>query len=932
MRTHVVVAAGLLGLVQAQQAAAQPQLSWSRFRRPNPIARLEAPMVWDSTSQRMVIFGGYDHLYNRDAETWEYAGATRTWREVTPTGLNPPRRSAHTLAFDPVRGRILLFGGITDDNVLLADTWEWDCAAKTWTDVTPATSPTPRRGARMYYSAARDRIVLFGGGDYNQFYADTWEWNPITRTWAPFATTASSGAGRTFVGKAYHALSYNPVTGRVVMFGGIGFAQGGSTVLDYDELWELRGTVWTDVTPSTRPPAGGWRPLVFDPAANRLVTYGGWNNTAGFSYNDTWATTWNGNAWTNWQQIAGAAASPGVRDSHAMEYDPLRGKIVLFGGFLADMWELTGNTWAVLPGFNPSISDYTPWPPAEDWHSLTYDPNRSEVVLYAAGAPEVFELGPGLRWDQWYVTGPDFRVKHALAFDTPRDRAVLFGGRCIYVGAFTGTFGPCGPTGTVYGDTWSWNPTARTWTNLAPSPSPAARYDHAMVYDPLRSRIVLFGGRSAAGAALGDTWTWNGATGSWQSGPAGPPARFGHSLAWDPGRGVVVLFGGEDGAQRFRDVWEWNGSAWTNRGTPAGPTARAYAASSAISASGTGVLVFGGRDATGLLNDAWIWDGAQWTAAVQPGRPPSPREYAKAVYSTSLNRVVLTGGVDATGVAAGDVWLGTTRVKGDMDSNGTTDLLLRNTSNWQTFIWAMNGTSLSFSYGLSANPSAAEEIAGIDDFDLDGRNDLAVFNPATGLVTFWRMDGPTLLGTTPLSGAPGPMPAPWSLVATADFNGDSKPDLLWRNNSTQKIVVWTLNGTAWKGSIVPVPDQAVDANWRVVGALDYNADGDTDLLWYNPYSGKIVFWFMDRFVARITGQFANPPNAGDNNWQVLAAGDYGVGAGGTAGTKDLVWRNATSGKYVVWFMDTAGNRTSGVFTSPDSPAPDPTSWTIAGPR
>jgi hypothetical protein len=65
---------------------------------------------------------------------------------------------------------------------------------------------------------------------------------------------------------------------------------------------------------------------------------------------------------------------------------------------------------------------------------------------------------------------------------------------------------------------------------------------------------------------------------------------------------------------------------------------------------------------------------------------------------------------------------------------------------------------------------------------------------------------------------------------------------------------------------------------------------------------------------------------------VLAGGDYGIGPGGVAGTKDIVWRNATSGKVVVWYMDRAGNRTFGEFTTPMEPTPVPTDWTIAGPR
>ena len=137
-----------------------------------------------------------------------------------------------------------------------------------------------------------------------------------------------------------------------------------------------------------------------------------------------------------------------------------------------------------------------------------------------------------------------------------------------------------------------------------------------------------------------------------------------------------------------------------------------------------------------------------------------------------------------------------------------------------------------------------------------------------------------------LAGAPEP---PWKPAATADFNRDGRPDIVFRNSSTQKIAVWAMSGTSLATVLTPNPDQAVDANWEIVGAQDWNADGDTDFLWYNPVSGKVVLWFMDGSLVRIAGQFTSPPNAGNNNWKVLAMGDYGLGASGLPGTIDIVW-------------------------------------------
>ncbi len=279
-------------------------------------------------------------------------------------------------------------------------------------------------------------------------------------------------------------------------------------------------------------------------------------------------------------------------------------------------------------------------------------------------------------------------------------------------------------------------------------------------------------------------------------------------------------------------------------------------------------------------------------------------------------------------------------LKGDFERNGRVDLVLQNQVTGAAEAWLLDGTTRPGSaVAIVPAPASADwRISGVDDFDGDEKNDLVLWSSSTGAVEFWLMNGAARVGAAvPIGNAPVLAPN-WKLSATADFDRDGQPDLVWRNFSSQKIVVWLMNGTSRRAGLVPTPDQAVDANWEIVAATDADNDGNPDFVWYNPYSGKIVQWLMDRNVQRITGRFANPPSAGNNNWKVLAAGDYGIGPDGPdasapqAGTKDLVWRNASSGKLVVWHMATNGDRTAGVFTSPDAPATDATSWTVAGPR
>lgn len=194
--------------------------------------------------------------------------------------------------------------------------------------------------------------------------------------------------------------------------------------------------------------------MVYDSQRQRLVLFGG---SIGLGFlSDTWE--WNG-SWT-----LRATSGPSARSGYAMAYDSQRGKTVLFGGYYyngshnypADTWEWNGSAW----------------------------------VLRA-------------------TSGPAGRENAAMAYDSQRDKIVLFGGR--------------NSSGSL-ADTWEWN--GSTWTQLVAS-GPAARYGPAMAFDAIHGNIILVGGLGGS-----DTWTLGG---------PGIPSFLATTLVYGTGCGTPAI-------------------------------------------------------------------------------------------------------------------------------------------------------------------------------------------------------------------------------------------------------------------------------------------------------------------------------------------------------------------------------------------------------
>jgi galactose oxidase-like protein/Kelch motif protein len=279
--------------------------------------------------------------------------------------------------------------------------------------------------------------------------------------------------------RAAQATAYDPVSRKVVMFGGFS----GSAYLS--DTWTFDGTSWTKQVPAVAPPARAAGSMAFDAVTNTVILFGGYNGSRYFG--DTWI--WDG-ATSSWKSaLPSAPVSPPAVTGPAVFTDPLDGHADMFGGYdgsfyQAGTWQWTGSIWRRL---NTSVEPY-------GRGSMVFgtDPKRRSTVIFGGLAnanPDNTWTWNGVQWAQQFPSlQPALRYYSSAAYDPRLASVVVFGGA---------------NGGVDLSDTWTWNGT--TWAQLFPTASPSARESFAMAYDAAAGHIVLFGGITGS-TLFNDTW------------------------------------------------------------------------------------------------------------------------------------------------------------------------------------------------------------------------------------------------------------------------------------------------------------------------------------------------------------------------------------------------------------------------------------------
>jgi hypothetical protein len=185
---------------------------------------------------------------------------------------------------------------------------------------------------------------------------------------------------------------------------------------------------------------------------------------------------------------------------------------------------------------------------------------RTDKVLLFGGYPSsylndtwIFDLSLNSWTQQNTTNSPTHRQHHAMTPIAGTNKVLLFGG---YDGV------------TYFNDTWIYDLGENTWTNITMAIKPSARANHAMATIDCTDNVVLSGGYNGDNY-FDDTWIFDLSSKTWSEiqFSSHPQARAGHTMATVYNTRNVILHGGGNGTNTYSDTWIYHHTGANDNGT-----------------------------------------------------------------------------------------------------------------------------------------------------------------------------------------------------------------------------------------------------------------------------------------------------------------------------------------------------------------------------
>ncbi len=289
-----------------------------------------------------MVFGGVAAgQYLNDEWAWD-GSAWHSSQEPT----EPPWRAHGAMAFDEQRGKVVLFGGVSEDGSSLNDLWMFDNAR--WERIQTSPMPSVRHLHGLVYDAWNDCVVLFGGFDEDGPRGNTWELHG--KQWVETTPTSSLDA------RGWHGMFFDRERGVVALVGGDTQATEDPPI--QAEVWEYDGESWTEVSNSMMNASWG-DGAAYDRHRRRGVLVGGQDlveeNGGALS---AWVNECDASWWTS-VNVGFESYAPQPRVFASMVFAPHLNGVLLTGGdgdhvMFRDTWLWDGLEWReITPGSTP---------------------------------------------------------------------------------------------------------------------------------------------------------------------------------------------------------------------------------------------------------------------------------------------------------------------------------------------------------------------------------------------------------------------------------------------------------------------------------------------------------------------------------------------------------------------------------------------------
>src|SRR5262245_31103380 len=230
-----------------------------------PGKRYAHTLLWDDVAKRAVLFGGERNTDGGEAEAilgdlWLYDPAADHWAQVDVKGPKPDDRAYQAAVIDAAGRKLYLHGGFDSGFHFRDDFWVLDLEQHTWTELKPAgdkgDKPSIRDAHSLSFDDKKKCLYLVGGlEDFATMKASK-------ETWVFDLSSSSWKRGPDAPSEIFlHGAIFDPKERCVLSWGG-------SNAPDQAvRAWNVDKNTWTKL--GSGPPAAMAMGSVFDPRARK---------------------------------------------------------------------------------------------------------------------------------------------------------------------------------------------------------------------------------------------------------------------------------------------------------------------------------------------------------------------------------------------------------------------------------------------------------------------------------------------------------------------------------------------------------------------------------------------------------------------------------------------------------------------------------------